>query len=164
MAAEPVAPGEVLALRAVNPCATMTEIGLAVGLSRERVRQILKRGGVRTASVGSDGAPRMYRCQECGSEFQSQARPRVFCSKQCRRNNRSLELVCAEETCGRTFRRTLALINAHQRRGLDNTKRAFCGKACAGRHVGKNHGQRNVTAAWEARRKHTRDTILGLSS
>ena len=96
----------IIALRQANPDMVLREIGEIVGLTRERVRQILKREGLPTSTY----RPVLF-CF-CGKEtLLTQSRYRSkYCSDACqaeaaaKRHEATLStLTC--ETCGGTFQR-----------------------------------------------------------
>ena len=128
----------VQVIRQRNPCMTTTEIGLTVGLTRERVRQILAGAGLRTRRqpllVGY--------CTQCGKELYGYRYSRMkeprFCGPDCRRAYAYIDLVC--DNCGRLFKRRATLVLLAQTRlGYKGTG-LYCGRRCLGLHVARAYG------------------------
>lgn len=108
------------------PLGTFTALAEKYGVTRERVRQVLKRDGY-SVFVQPDKGPR--KCAECQSEAISQHH------KYCIEHN-TVPLSCAE--CGEIFRRKRnSAIHQEARRGEAGP---FCNKVCQGRWFGKEHG------------------------
>lgn len=121
---------EVLAL-VVEPgeAVSFAEIGRRVGLSRERVRKIVRVAG---SDARKSGRRQYYTCAECGKPFTAWPsnikQGRRFCSLQCVGRNHSgprvprLTFRC--EVCGRTYTRRASQVKERTR---------FCSRACQGR-------------------------------
>lgn len=129
----------ILALRQANPKMLLREIGEQVGLSRERVRQILKRVGLPTSTLGTRtcvcGAPSRHRRKD-GIESR-------YCSTACkaaastkRKAAYLVTLLC--ETCHKTFWRNRRQVAWHAVHSRFDAR--FCSKACHGVWLGTTHG------------------------
>lgn len=129
----------VVALRAAFPDATLAALGKKVGLARERVRQILKRAGLKTSTH------KKHYCRWCGKPMKS---GRQSCSEKCRaaraaHRYQSLRITVLCETCGKgTQRRRRHVTHAETQRGYQHT---WCNKVCQGKWLGTNHGQARQT-------------------
>jgi len=112
---------------------TLEGIGNKYGLSRERVRQILK-------SVGVTGLPYAYestrKCTQCKKEVPIIRRPHnpfsrnFFCSDKCRKDYHTVLLTC--DGCGKMFTRSKVLVSRNV-----GQKKFFCSQQCGGRAVAK---------------------------
>ncbi|GEM_PF-4216099 len=130
---------------------TLAQIGLAHGISRERVRQILARAAARGADVrprcavcrmplspsdirfGLCRACRRRRareraCRRCGARFAIDHRAYAYCPA-CRTETRP----CA--WCGRPITR-----DRGRRQDAFRNRRWFCNRRCFGRWTGNTHG------------------------
>jgi hypothetical protein len=135
---------KLLFLAQEHPRASLNELGIMVGLTRERVRQILQDLGhspLKNASGRQPSDDAKAPCLQC-----HQPVPRVgqeYCSRKCygmsRRNNAfPVALVCTH--CSIVFYKT-----AHQemirasgmRKGLYKSDHRFCSQLCANRHNGE---------------------------
>lgn len=121
---------------------SFAEIGRRVGVSRERVRKIVR-------SRGSLARKREKRkeliCPECGKVFTAWPSRikggRRFCSCQCAqrarwRGGKSPILVFKCEVCGQSYARKL-----YQLRGRPPR---FCSRQCQGKWVGSNFGAKRA--------------------
>lgn len=111
-----------------NPRATLKEMGQEFAITRERVRQILSRVGLRTRRT------RKYICQDCGKALAG-ATKSGRC-RECQKVFNRITLTCA--ICGLVFqrRRRLHFPTKHPRILAE----AFCSKKCYGRFIGLHHG------------------------
>ena len=112
--------GFVLALRSKYPCATLAEIGEIAGISKERVRQHLKKNGSHTKAEPIP--PQLYACMTCGTA----STYRRFCSAECRLEVSHPRVSCAWG--GKEFRRAANQINRWARQGARTG--LFCSKKC----------------------------------
>lgn len=126
-------------LREAHPDWRMIRIADEVGLSRERVRQLLKRAGLITTQ------PHVIRCcKRCGK-----ALPRVdgahsypkYCSDACRVPK--VTLPC--NYCGKPVTRRLALYQAQTLGGSPSAKEryrgnVYCSRRCVGHVAGRTWG------------------------
>ena len=112
--------GLVVALRSKFPCATLGEIGEVAGVSRERVRQLLKKNGVPTRAYRTP--PQLYACMTCG-KASTYVR---FCSAECRLEVSHPRVSCA--WCHSEFRRNATQIKVWAIRG--SKQGPFCSRRC----------------------------------
>jgi hypothetical protein len=123
----------IVAYRRQNPYATQTEIGQAIGLSRERVRQLLKKMGL-PAVVKDPAKIPNYFCDSCGELIyaERQARSKYkFCNRECYHASRVLTIECF--VCGELFLMQLSQWIARVRRNNTLT----CSMACRGVTIGR---------------------------
>ncbi|MEK6878660.1 MAG: sigma factor-like helix-turn-helix DNA-binding protein, partial [Nanoarchaeota archaeon] len=101
---------------------TLQQIGTKCGVSRERIRQILKKMGLQTRS---DHFIKIKKCVGCDNIVTS--RDRIYCSNDCYTNNHSILVFCS--TCQKVKRIRKADYNRNnnQRR---YTGRFFCDRNC----------------------------------
>ena len=114
----------VFTLREDHPDWTLDAIGKEVGVTRERVRQILKKKGMPTKSKR---IPKL--CSVCGVRVEAS---RKFCSPECRRKNSSITFQCS--FCGVDVTWARSVYNAQKRRGYKNI---HCSRECSIRHIWK---------------------------
>ena len=114
----------VFALREEHPDWTLDAIGQEVGVTRERVRQILKKGGMPTKAKRT---PRL--CSVCKIRVETS---RKFCSSECRKKNSSITFQCS--FCGIDVTWARSVYNAQKRRGYKNI---HCSRECSIRHIWK---------------------------
>jgi len=74
----------VIYLREQNPEMTLQEIGLHVGISKQRVGQILVSENLETRSTGKIPIP-MPNCKHCGTPLPT--RQRTYCTSKCQYPN-----------------------------------------------------------------------------
>ena len=123
----------VLALAADPAIKYTTEIAPRVGVSRERVRQILNHAGVtRFHQTG-----KWVRCPDCGKRT-----PRGYRCPLCAPRRKSARhaatlmwLTC--EVCGVQFQRRRKDQAGREKRGY---KHIFCGHRCKGAYLGRTYG------------------------
>jgi hypothetical protein len=114
----------VFTLREEHPDWTLDAIGKEVGVTRERVRQILKKKGMPTKSTR---IPKV--CSVCGIRVETS---RKFCSSECRKKNSSITFKCS--FCNVDVTWAKSVFNAQKRRGYKNI---HCSRECSIRHVWK---------------------------
>jgi len=124
----------IKALRNEKPCISAAEIARRVGVSRERVRQLLRRLGLTT-----DMRIRpKRRCLSCGNPIPRDHR--AFCSRACQVNYYQITLYC--NFCGKEFKRKVKDILLYPVKLQYGYKgRVFCSRSCLGRWFGKNYGR-----------------------
>jgi len=128
-------PQQVIDLRKANPCMTLEGIGQQVSLTRERIRQILKKAGHPT------GRPRLsHICLGCGITYHPKDANQIYHNRQCYREYRQVPVIC--EQCGLLFR----LYQSNLLARLKVNEHIFHSHECAARY-GVEHGHR----FWERR-------------
>ena len=134
---------QVIELRNANLFMTMSEIANRVGVSRQRVHQILKKEGIPTGHrIRTKQIKKIsYNCPMCGtvSSFK-------FCSDECKKKWQEIPVVCTR--CGKLFTR-----DRHQffTNYLHHNDGLFCSKVCAGKWYGEKYGFKNYpnhSATW----------------
>ena len=119
---------KVIALKIYNPEIKAIEIAKLVGVSRERVRQILIKYDMPTK------VSKMHRpCVRCGEDVKHYVN--LFCSSECRYLNFNIELEC--EVCKERFYRLRTRHELNLNRGYEHV---YCSKQCQGHWLGKNYG------------------------
>jgi len=131
---------KIIRLRNQNPCFTYKNIGLRVGCSQERIRQILvkaqKAGLVQYAANANYYLDR--RCKNCDQLMRTSS---VFCSPQCRHDYYYISVRC--DQCGelREIRKSEYIRQhntpSHTRQPYS---RFFCSRRCLGKWFGTNIG------------------------
>lgn len=127
---------EIIKLRKESPCLTLQRIGDKVGLSQERVRQVLSSESLPTRRIY-----RMGKCPNCGELFKRYSHHRkdqvkIFCSPECRHSYGIGTFIC--DTCGKIFTRSIVCVVHNLVNYQTNDHHIFCSKQCQGRHLGKN--------------------------
>ena len=120
----------IVAYRQANPTLTLKAIGSRYGVSRERVRQILKRAGAQTRALRTPLQP----CPVCGESVGRTAKR--FCSRACYSASIRIMLVCEE--CGAPFPRSAKL---HAFRVQQGQRHIFCNNRCTGAWIGRTFGR-----------------------
>ena len=124
---------QVLALRLGNPQLRMVEIASQIGISRERVRQILKRAGQPTNLFSG---PR--HCPSCGKTLSYKIRKSGLCLA-CLTASRHSQVyktfIC--EICGQPFERRMSEVRAARKYGR---RIRWCSHRCQGKDLGKSAG------------------------
>ena len=137
MTKPPVPWQRIVRIRVSNPCLTLQAIADAVGLSRERIRQVLNEHGATTSKI----ALVWFQCLQCHNAFQvklstANQSPPSFCARSCYMAYHTLAVVC--ECCHKRFltkkRNHLAL------NGGNPDAKIYCSHSCAGRINGAKHG------------------------
>jgi transcription elongation factor Elf1 len=117
---------QVRELREANLSITMSEIAKRVGVSRQRVYQILHKDGFPTKRRVLKN---QYECLVCGA-----ASEHKFCSKECKINWKQIPVVCTR--CGKLFLRNRNQLLNNYRRHNDAL---FCSKHCSGKWLSENY-------------------------
>jgi biotin operon repressor/endogenous inhibitor of DNA gyrase (YacG/DUF329 family) len=131
----------VLKIREDNPCATLQTVAVQIGVTRERVRQILK-----TENKPTFHWRQKYICLNCGREM---TRRRIFCSRECRSAYQKILVSC--DNCGQLYKKSARRLITSIKRGHEYT---FCSKKCTGLYLG-SHAKR-------AHRKYDYNIFLNL--
>jgi Zn finger protein HypA/HybF involved in hydrogenase expression len=142
-------------LRSANLSMTMSEIANNVGVSRQRVFQILQEEGLPTKHhVIIEKSQYQYQCLACGT-----ISPRKFCSDECKKKWQQVPVVCTR--CGKLFFRNITqlLHNYHR-----HDKGLFCSKHCAAKWLAEIYGfkscvNRMVSSGYSGKRKCDHDMI-----
>ena len=141
----------VVSLRQSRPCDTLAEIGSRVGLTKERVRQILAREGLPTRAYSTRV---MFACSICGLpcpprplvSYPSATGDRaVFCSPECKRDYHRPQVAC--EMCGKLFRRHKSLLVRKSKDPRYTTRANYCSRRCFGHVIGALYGVRGLAKA-----------------
>ena len=101
---EPNTRKQVIELRSANLSMTGSEIAMKVGISRQRVFQILQREGLPT---GHPIKKLQYQCPVCGN-----ISPRKFCCNKCKKKWQQVPIVCTR--CGKLFLRKLTRVISYR--------------------------------------------------
>ena len=120
----------IIQARISNPCATLEGIAQQVNLTRERVRQVLKKAGLPTR-----GYVQRYVCLNCGKVKKKNS---PYCNKKCRHEYTHIKVACIQ--CGVLTEhnaKNLLWQIEHKRRSTD---KYFCSHQCQGRWLGENYG------------------------
>ena len=120
----------VLEIRSENPTASNSEIGRRLGLTRERVRQILGKEGIKTARKPRAG----IFCKSCGKSLHDARAKGPLCLS-CIVRSSIVTLTCAY--CSKAFPRTRRSIKPGKKRGQINF---YCSRRCWGKVAGKLYG------------------------
>jgi len=114
-------------LRSNNLCMNMSEIANKVGISRQRVYQILREEGLPTKHYQK---MTQYVCPVCGT-----IRAHKFCSDECKKKWQQIPVIC--DRCGKLFFR-----NRHQfltnYSHFNNT--LFCSRDCSSKSWAEHYG------------------------
>jgi len=121
---------DVCLLRQFYPSMTLEAIGERFNVSRERIRQILKKAGLPTKAQ----ILRKY-CLHCGKKRKN--RYRNYCSKACYHYDTHTLIPC--DVCGRLSEYHIKRVLWLQARGKQ--QHFFCSKHCNGIWLGKNYGR-----------------------
>lgn len=134
-------------LRIDHPEYTLQQIGTELGVTRERVRQILKKNGLETCKYRE-----FNYCDNCGGKARHNNK---FCSSvECRLDYYRIDLKCAQ--CGKIKKMLKTdYINKHINNPLySGNGRVFCNKVCQGRWLGTNYGRCVRKAQTHCKRGH----------
>lgn len=119
---------EVLVLKDDNPQLSLAEIGREVGLSRERVRQIIKASGKVYKKVDKEICPL---CQ-------GQKKPRTKYCKTCYHKLRTIVLKCPQ--CGKEIERRKSSYT--YRKEKQHQLDFYCSRECLGKTLGTTYTTR----------------------
>ena len=122
----------IVNLRLTNPCATLQQIGTEVGLTRERVRQILSQNELETKAFKQH-----YLCLNCQQLLRytsrSHSKNEKYCSRQCQYDYTHIQIAC--ELCGKL--KVYALSDVLYRLRKRCVNHFFCSHHCTGIWLGK---------------------------
>ena len=117
---------QVRNLRSTNLHLKMSKIAETVGVSRQRVFQILQEEGLTTKQHVRKC---LYACPVCGK-----ITSRKFCSSECRKEWLQIPVICSE--CGNLFIRSRRqFMNCYP----NHNNVLFCSKKCTGKWLNKNY-------------------------
>lgn len=111
----------IVAYRRDNPDMTLIEIGELVGVSKERVRQILSKANVETRSTNRIPKP-LPNCRRCGEIVPT--RNRIYCSNECQHPDGRTIVNC--HFCNKEVN----LTSAQYRTRLRRSSFIHCSKDC----------------------------------
>ena len=117
-------------LREYNLFMSMSEIGRSIGISRQRVFQILQEEGLPTKHLVKPVNKDQYSCLVCGKISTNK-----FCSNECQKQYRQIPIVCTR--CGKLFFRDVHQFLANYR---DHSDIVFCSRNCQSRWIGAHYG------------------------
>ena len=120
----------LIALRQANPCLTLQAVGDKYGITKERVRQVLKGAGQPTRRYYPS---KEVLCLNCG---QATKRER-YCSDKCWHEYTHPLMECSY--CGTLFRRNAKQIISQLSYGHKKTH-LFCSKRCQGKWLAQHYG------------------------
>lgn len=133
---------KIVELRKQNQILKATEIAKQLGISRERVRQILVTLGLPTYFQ-----PKEFYCNQCGVLLSS----RVSLCPECRYKKIYALYICDADACARQFpMRRKYYKYMIEKRGY---KHFFCSKKCSGQFAGIHYGFRAHPENVKTRRK-----------
>ncbi len=112
----------VIQIRQANPCATLQDIGNKVGITRERVRQILQ-----TAQLDTYHYRPTYICNQCGEPISREraTKNKLYCSSDCLKQSSRITLPCSY--CGTLVTRKVSDFICHKKNHV------FCNRHCFGK-------------------------------
>lgn len=119
----------VIDYRQANPCSTGTQIGQALGISRERARQIVVKNGLWHGHI-----KKQHECRNCGKPVYHK---RMFCNRKCQYEYLHVQIVC--DNCGTIFRRLASDILYRL-----GEQHLFCSKKCRNSWM-KNHAIKTIS-------------------
>jgi len=121
----------VLDIRKKDPVRKAIDIAIELGISRERVRQLLNQLGLPT---NLKSPKQIYLCRNCGHTIRYGQRKSMLCFI-CRTKTLYQELTC--DVCGKRFPRRTCVVRAGEKRGYERT---FCSPECNGSYNGTHFG------------------------
>ncbi len=126
-----VDPSRIVQLRINNPCMSMAWIANIVGLSRERVRQVLNEHGEDTRAQRS---PRKWNlCPVCGKVKPKRKR---FCNIKCRRAASRVNILCKQ--CGKMKEVLVSQVMSYVGTQHENTRLLYCSRECFYDYIREN--------------------------
>jgi len=121
---------KVIALRSLDLSMRMSQIGKQIGISRQRVYQILRDEGLPTKHLVTKHQTKCYACQVCGTISKSK-----FCCDECKNKWTLIPIICSG--CGKLFFRSSRVLIANYRRRQGFL---FCSKQCTGKWLRDQYG------------------------
>ena len=121
---------QVRELRMSNLYMSMSAIARLIGISRQRVFQILQEEGLPTKHLVKPVNKDQYSCLVCGKISTNK-----FCSNECQKQYRQIPIVCTR--CGKLFFRDVHQFLANYR---DHSDIVFCSRNCQSRWIGAHYG------------------------
>lgn len=112
---------KAIELRKHHPEMTLQEIGTELGISRERVRQILASEKLPTHAIGRPTVP-MPNCAYCGTSLPN--RRRKFCGPECQYPNGTSKIPC--HFCGKE----IILMTSQYKVRTSNANHMHCSRIC----------------------------------
>ena len=117
-------------LRMSNMFMRMSAIARLIGISRQRVFQILQEEGLPTKHLVKPVNKDQYSCLVCGK-----ISTHKFCSDECQKKWQQIPVVCTR--CGKLFFRNVHRFLANYR---DHSSTLFCSRNCQSRWIGEHYG------------------------
>ena len=118
---------KIVKYRKENPCLTLTVIADKFGLTRERIRQIVSRAGIKTRHLSNSSKI----CPTCNGVKSRQSKQCMSCFKR----EHNLDLQCF--ICEGWFKRNQSKVI--KRANTTGQVHFFCSKHCFGTWLGKNN-------------------------
>lgn len=134
---------KIIELREKYPDISQAEMARQIGVTRERIRQLLNILELPLVPI-PEGRITIRECANCNISFEhfnikiNQPKKKVFCNIDCEIKYRWVDLTCCQ--CQGTYYIKRARYNARKRRGYNLN---FCNKSCQGRYLGKNFGAKS---------------------
>jgi len=135
---------QVKKLRISNLFMSMSAIARLIGISRQRVFQILQEEGLPTKHLVKPVNKDQYSCLVCGKISTNK-----FCSNECKTQWHQIPVVCTR--CGKLFFRNVHRFLANYR---DHSDTVFCSRNCQSRWIGEYYGFKSYHSGPEVKRKH----------
>jgi len=142
---------QVKELRMSNLSMTMSEIARLMGISRQRVFQILQENGLPTKHLVRQINNYRYNCPVCGKISINK-----FCSDECKKQWQQIPVVCTR--CGKLFFRDIHKFLYNYR---DHNGTIFCSRNCQSKWIGEHYGFKSYPnhSGPGAKRKHNWDDV-----
>ena len=121
----------VLDIRKKDPLRKAIDIAWEIGISRERVRQLLNELGLPT---NLKNPKKIYLCRGCGRSILYTQRRTMLCAI-CKTKSNYQLVTC--EVCGKQFPRRNCVVTATKKRGYEHV---FCSYSCKGKLHGPIFG------------------------
>lgn len=122
----------LVALLDSNPNRTLQSLGDALGLTRERVRQLINQHNLRRVSPRA--ISQTIKCQDCPKTIKAYDLPKSrkdlpYVCRSCHKARNQITVVC--ENCNKHFKRA---------RYYQRSKLAWCSRRCQGKYIGRTYG------------------------